>query len=230
MAERMGVKQPPIQIGTKEEKVIFCDFIKENPRPTIKEFSELAKTYLEKSDCVKVFPKLPSMIKAHYSEWKKKRGMVLLNRQVGEELNNFLRELARPVGASETRGSTVALAGDATANTIDAGATNEVAGVNSQGNDGALVGEGIQGNRDDIILTAKIGESQSVKGQSCYWSPFCPNKATECGGRKSNTKCSYMATHYAGKMPTAEELKLKKTEKRNEKKREEQRRKRYINE
>ena len=53
------------------EKKIFSDFCGNYPNLTNANQEELAKLFLQETNCKTIFLKLPLMIKAHKSKWKK---------------------------------------------------------------------------------------------------------------------------------------------------------------
>ena len=68
MAERTKLRGPPLHIATIEEKKIFNEYMKNNRGRTQKNWQQLATLYKAKANYKTVFPKLPSMVKLHYSK------------------------------------------------------------------------------------------------------------------------------------------------------------------
>ena len=149
---------------------------------------------------------------------------------MGDALDNFLVQLARPVSASDARGST-----DGPGETD---APGEPAGEPAATGNGAVEDNALQqvaqqaqqaaALNESTVPIAETMESQATKGQNCYWHPFCKFKATQCGGcGKRDGPCSFMKAKYTpDKMPTEEALMEKKLEARRERNRNRMREKR----
>ena len=70
MAKRSGVVCVPLPIAHRNEIIIFNEFLIQHPKPTETDWKNLAAEYLKKCDYLTVFPKLPSMLKTHFSKWQ----------------------------------------------------------------------------------------------------------------------------------------------------------------
>jgi hypothetical protein len=73
----MKLKCPPLLVDHQKEKQLFNDFLKENPKQTAKRWRGLAKLFKEKTDCTHIFPKLPTMLKLYYRQWRDSQLIVL---------------------------------------------------------------------------------------------------------------------------------------------------------
>ena len=68
IAKQMNLQFPPLPIAHPHEKKTFNDFYGNHPNSTDANRKELAKLFLQKTNCKTIFPKLSSMIKAHESK------------------------------------------------------------------------------------------------------------------------------------------------------------------
>jgi len=84
IAEKMNVVCPLLPIAHRNEKRIFNDFYKNNPTSIDITRKELAKIFLKKANFQTIFPKLPSMLKAHEKKWKKNSLIKLATDQMRE--------------------------------------------------------------------------------------------------------------------------------------------------
>lgn len=96
LAERMKLVGPPIQIDTNEEKKIFNEYLKENPKPTTKSWSELAALYEDEANYDTLFPKVPTMLACYYSKWKQTRELVLIKDSISRDYYGLLKKLGIP--------------------------------------------------------------------------------------------------------------------------------------
>ena len=94
MALKMGVRLPPLEVGTKEEFKIFTAYMVNHPKPSGKHFWELAKNFFAKSDGNKIFPQLPSMLKAYYKKWKKNQQIRSAEVSYGDPVHHLLAKLS----------------------------------------------------------------------------------------------------------------------------------------
>ena len=95
VALKMKLKCPPLLVDHRNEKQLFNDFLKDNPKPTANSWRELAKLFKEKTDCKQIFPKLPTMLKLYYRQWRDNQLIVLAQQQMNGEYNAVLHQLAR---------------------------------------------------------------------------------------------------------------------------------------
>jgi hypothetical protein len=108
MAERMNVKCAPMPVGTADEYRIFSIFVLHNPKMTDAKFRVLGKEFLAKTDGKTVFPKLPSMLKSHYKQWKKNQVIRQVEREAKQIVDATLEQLQRPQPTPATRNSRLA--------------------------------------------------------------------------------------------------------------------------
>ena len=92
VAKQMGLRYPPMHIGTKEEIKIFTEFMK-NHTPTAANFKKLAKIYRQQSNGITIFPKLPSMIESYFKRWEKNQKIKVAEITVGKHVKELLRRL-----------------------------------------------------------------------------------------------------------------------------------------
>lgn len=96
MAERMEVVCPPLHVAGPHEKKIFNDFMVSNPKPSRKTWYELAKVFKAKTNYTTIFPKLPSMLKSYYNQWRDNQAIVKAAEGMKIEYRALLFELATP--------------------------------------------------------------------------------------------------------------------------------------
>lgn len=100
LAERMKLVGPPLHMSTKEEKKIFNDFMKNHPKPPSKTWMDMAAFFKGKADYKTMFPKLPSMLKAHYTKWKVTQDLKMIKASINEKYYSLLKELGTPTERS----------------------------------------------------------------------------------------------------------------------------------
>jgi hypothetical protein len=71
LASRMRVAEPALNVSRLFERKICNDFFKTFPKPTMWRFEELGKRFKEKTDGIRVFPKIVSQLKHYYKRWRK---------------------------------------------------------------------------------------------------------------------------------------------------------------
>ena len=83
---------------TKEEKKIFSTFLKNLGRnPNSKDFINLAKHFLTRCNSITVYPKLPSILKAYYQQWKNHKLIESLLNAHKLEYYDLLQKLSKPI-------------------------------------------------------------------------------------------------------------------------------------
>jgi hypothetical protein len=94
VAKRMGLQCPPLPIAGHEEIRIFNEWMRTaGSQPSFSKWCELAEIYKQKTDCKKIFPKLPSMLKAYQNTWKKNRLIKMAQEKVKVPFMDLLKEL-----------------------------------------------------------------------------------------------------------------------------------------
>jgi hypothetical protein len=97
LAQRMGLRGPPLDISYRYEKSIFNEFVKANPgHPTKKTWVELANSFKLKANYITIFPKLPFMLARSYKKWKDSQEVVLAKETIKGPYYELLCRLARP--------------------------------------------------------------------------------------------------------------------------------------
>ena len=100
VAQRMGVRCPPVHMSTKEEWAIFKDFIRNKQQLRTQEWADLARIYKNRTNCETIFPKLPSMLSAQYDKWVSNLKIKELEQKLGPAYALLEKALAMPVDAS----------------------------------------------------------------------------------------------------------------------------------
>lgn len=182
----MKLVGPPLHISTMEEMKIFNTFMRDHPRPTSRTWLEMATFFKGKADYRTVFPKLPSMLRAHYGKWKVTQELKMIKASINEKYYHLLKRLGIPTEAAadtnpggrfqkeasdKSQETTVVpdIPTDETVNNFDDVPENphNVAPMGSEGQ--------VQYN------PTTNGKSNKVK--RCSGAPFgCPHLAVECSG------------------------------------------------
>lgn len=112
LARRMGVQLPPLQPSGKAEFKIMKKFWINHPRLTRSNCEELAALFLEKSDGVDVFPKLPSMFPPYFKKTQRNNELMKLRGRLETSTRRYCRLMAhltnQRVPADEVSSGTIA--------------------------------------------------------------------------------------------------------------------------
>ena len=92
VAERMGLKYPPIPPSTKKEFDMIRNFCKNHPKPTRTNIQSLCKTFKAQSNGIDIFPKLPSMVNPAISRWKINQAIALLKLEAGSSYDDLFNK------------------------------------------------------------------------------------------------------------------------------------------
>jgi hypothetical protein len=163
-----------VHICTKHEKHIFNEYLKTHPNPEDSNWKELARLFKSKTDCKMVFPKLPSMVKAYYNQWKESQTIVLLQEKIKEQYTEVLNELARPaLGLS----AGVRWQKNIARNSRDSGARplDPMTGEHP-----LPVPPVVAPNQTRYVVT----NNHEKKDRQCTYWPRCQKMASVCGGFK----------------------------------------------
>lgn len=215
IAEKMNVICPPLPIAHRDEKRIFNDFYKNNPTSTDTTRKQLAKIFLQKANYQTIFPKLPSMLKAHEKKWKKNSLIKLATDQMRENYEQLLSVLSEPIDhsgvANESNNMSVLdNIRDKSRSTLKSNFPT------APSNDSA----NIQTANEITIDTSHQGTSltsasRSVANRKCSNFPYCQSLASICKGFKPST-CIFLKTNQI-ELPDnnalAKERKIRKREK-----------------
>ena len=94
---RMQLVCPPLHVAHKYEKNIFNHYLLKNPSPNMRHWQELASIFKEKADCKNyIFPKLPSMLRAFFNNWKVTLQVVAVEDSARPEVYSLLTRFGRP--------------------------------------------------------------------------------------------------------------------------------------
>jgi hypothetical protein len=96
LALRMKLRGPPLHIAHPREMYLFNEFLKEHPKPSAKNWEDLAKLFLEKSDYLTIFPKLPSMLRNYYNKWKVTQELVMIKDSIKTDYYDLLKKFVQP--------------------------------------------------------------------------------------------------------------------------------------
>jgi hypothetical protein len=97
VARKMGLKLPPLEISSRDERIIFNDFrrnhidMKKLSPPLL---NELAMIYKSKADGVSIFPKLPSQVAMYDSNFMKIATVNMTVRRMTVSYSNLLKGLS----------------------------------------------------------------------------------------------------------------------------------------
>jgi hypothetical protein len=175
MAERMNVKCAPMPVGTADEYRIFSIFVLHNPKMTDAKFRVLGKEFLAKTDGKTVFPKLPSMLKSHYKQWKKNQVIRQVEREAKQIVDATLEQLQRPQPTPATRNPRLAGRDDVDGNRP---AENWVPRVVAPG-------------QQRYIAAIPKKRPPGKMDYACFYEGYCGAFASECGGRKRG-QCKFI--------------------------------------
>ena len=94
IAKQMGLLYPLLHIGSREEIYIFTNFMMQcPPKATMKDFEELARIFKTKVDGIRIFPKLPTMLKSYFKSWERNAGMRSTEKSMDSEVDALLKDL-----------------------------------------------------------------------------------------------------------------------------------------
>jgi hypothetical protein len=93
IAKQMGLLYPLLHIGSREEINIFTNFMMQRPKATMKDFEELARIFKTKADGIRIFPKLPTMLKSYFKTWERNAGIKSTEKSMDSEVNALLKDL-----------------------------------------------------------------------------------------------------------------------------------------
>jgi hypothetical protein len=154
---------------------MFNDYMQSYPKPTDKDWGELAKLFKQKTDYKTIFPKLPTMLKSYYKKWRDNQLIVLVELKMKEPFDALLRDLATP--SQPGRNMAVPNQG-------------EICRELPEGNQLLPLGAPLA-NAMPAPPTAAPGQTVFVGAtntggrrprQRCYYRPFCTKMADECQG------------------------------------------------
>ena len=167
LAQQMKVKCPPLPMcGTYEENKLFKDFIERHPKMTDKDIRLLAEKFHFHADGVKVFPKLPSMIKAHVHTWQNGEGRRNIEATIENEAHAFIESLQRgkeilpPTGPPQV--------------------------TRPHGIDGSrqelMVVPPASAPTQTTVIEPTIAQKSRDSTKACFYAPFCKKQRGECRG------------------------------------------------
>ena len=185
IAEQMGVNCPPLPVAGRTETKIFHQFMRDNPsmnRSSTTGWDTLAKQYLKETDGVSVFPKLPSMLRAHFTDWKRNELIRQFDAKVKTTMNGALSQLQRPRAAP------------AVAPPLMTPVPQEADNQNIDAED-LVVDNGNAGFVAPLTApfhTRFVAMKERKRAEKvCFYNPFCSSYASECGGFRQGT-CKYV--------------------------------------
>jgi hypothetical protein len=212
-AERMELVCPPLHISHPKEKHIFNEFLKANPSPTDTQWRELARLFKLCADYEHIFPKLPTMLKQHYQQWKDNQLIVMAEQKMRMPYSDLLAQLAQPT--SHNMNPAVKL-------------QNEVEHTLAVGRPDLPLGDAPSNPMpvpphaapiQNAYLTAQA--HISINCRRCCHQGYCNKWADACGGYRQGGCSQVLGGHFI--LPSeAEQIKMRKsiaTEQAREKKR-----------
>jgi hypothetical protein len=172
LAERMGLECPPLPVGHKDEYSIFSQYFLRHPRVTATTWRELGHEFLQKTDGKTIYPKLQSMLKSHYQQWKQNQLIRRIENATRDKVKQTMDQMQRrrlaPASADPVvRDSNVDGSIPAT-NFVPPLAAPEAS---------SFVPSDPTGASDDFPF--------------CYYEGYCPNRVNVCGGRKAG-QCTFV--------------------------------------
>lgn len=192
LAERMKLTGPPLHVATKEEKRIFNEFLKSCPKPTTKSWEQLAALYKTKADYKTVFPKLPSMLRTHYTKWKLNQELVMVKDSISVGYYDVLKKLGTPSLETLTQNPAAAFQHQRSTESMEDAPVPEptqddIANFLAKAPENPLPipppGAPIQ---TEYICSDRRGKET----RRCSAAPFgCPYLSMECSGRRAYRHC-----------------------------------------
>jgi hypothetical protein len=187
LAERMQVKIPPLPPSTKEELKLFNELMKENPEPNAKRYHAMAIIFKQRADGITIFPKLPSMLKAHTDRWKCNQ-LIKQNQMIMKD--NF-KQLSERLGAERVK--------------MPPRELSKAPPIRS-----AVIRPNAKKGFVAPIVAPLQKEEVKVKkhdGRACACAPTCGRKAVECGGWMVHL-CKYFGSNGSEKTDKTDQLLL----------------------
>jgi len=189
LAERMKLKCPPLPLSTKQEHLIYNDYLKSHPQPATKNWDELAQIFKNITNGKTVFPKLPSMLKRYYDQWSKNQSIKMIGMQIRGGYNQVLLKLS----SERAEAAPFVLQEQGIAHNTTSSTRQPV----------AFVPPSVAPYQTHEILMPTTEKT----GRSCAWYPFCKANSSVCGGRWRDS-CNVYGKNGTKTPPTDEELKL----------------------
>lgn len=190
LAKRMKLVGPPLHISTYEERRIFNSFMRNHPKPNSKTWLDMAALFKGKADYKTVFPKLPSMLRAHYTKWKVTQELKMIKASIHEKYYTLLKDLGIPTEAAADSNPAGAFQKESSQPPDEVDDAFE----NSPNDFGCA-----EENTHNVAPMGTTGQvrynpsasGRSRKGKSCAGGPFgCPNLAANCAGMNGDwTMC-----------------------------------------
>ena len=238
-ATRLKVRLPPLEPSGVQEISMINKFLAKHPQPSNENFEALAREFLKDADGIDIFPKLPTQLRAYFTEWKRNSMIKKVLLEMGSEYQGLLRSLV-----SEQ------LAADDVPCEADVGPVGGA--LDSLGDDfqdnGGEDAEGHEARRDDHPVLFQvpmvqaplqrqyipvIGLARSTAQRTATCAFYCGRPASECGGKnRKHGRCrtagvSFEPDAIAARKAEYEKLKaMQKVTRRALKRKEERRRRR----
>ena len=219
LAERMGLVFPLLPIASRYEIAMLTKFMQDHPKPTDAHFIMLAKLYKQKSNGTTIFPKLPSMVKSYFNQWKRNQEIKASKENVGSEALQLREQLfKRSTCAEEVHTSEIikAVQDASLAYQESPPLARYAVALPSRHGEGAS-----QAARAHVPPVAAPTQTEYVNPHSiksrrkCAWAPFCKYTIDVCGGAKKH-RCKDHEKH--SNNHTDDELQLAKQQMQNEEK------------
>ena len=168
--------------------------------------------YKAKANYKTVFPKLPSMVKLHYSKWQVSQELVMIKDAISVPCYGLLKQLGKPSDDNFTKNPGAVFQKESSAPPL--GATVAL----DEPTENAKRGISLKDAAENLLPVApfaapaqkKYNESadkRSKDAKRCGAAPFgCPNLAINCSGRRSRRYCVLVDTnHPSVTVPVQEE-------------------------
>ena len=229
LAQKMHVRCAPQPPAYPSEFKIINDYLKDHPKPKDVDWRELAKIFKSRSDCKAIFPKLPTMLKQYFKQWKETNWVKAVQSTIAPRYGRLLNELATVQKSKDDR------------------LTKTMQGNSSYAIESGETGLDVQEMTDPLLLQVAASMNplpvppaaapmqstfiqiqddgnQSTRGRRCFWFPYCEKLASECGGSSRQGCVSWKKKLFP--VPSLEELFTAKKRAKNQRDAEKKRQKR----
>jgi hypothetical protein len=196
LASQMRVAEPALNVSSPFERKICNDFFKTFPKPTTRRFEELGKRFKEKTDGIRVFPKIASQLRHYYKRWRTNNAIRFVQDSIRQPYQLFLDSLAK---LPELTGNLLAFSQSTTqelaeelANLEKENSQQELA-IPADMNHPHSVPPASTVTQSPYVLTAATGKPWGARKNAnvCYYYPEC--KSLECGGGKDGMQmCKFV--------------------------------------
>ena len=221
ISKQMGLKYPLQHLGkSRGELTMYNEFMLAN-KPTGANFVRLAEQFKLQSNGITIFPKLPSMLKSYYKNWKRNHEIKTSEMALDGSAASLLQKFFTPVSNSATFHQAAMNAREEVAQ-MDVDADEDFDNLqhldfNTVGND-VLSDDNKDEDEQDEIQDHDIPSSAQIfvpslqatsqhayipgtirpfkiqESRRCVAFPYCEKQASECGGWTDMMRCKFTKT------------------------------------